>query len=66
MNAENDFLSMLKLLERLHGVHFSEQFYKDLCRLVKTDKLKFIKDFFRDFSRINLKKHNRYEKLNLT
>ena len=64
MNSNDNLLAMLEVL-KLHGVNYTEQFYKDLCKLVKTDVNKFIKDFSRDFSRMSYKKHNRYEELSL-
>lgn len=65
MNANDNILAMLEVL-KLHGVSYTEQFYKDICKLVKTNVNKFIQDFSRDFSRMNYKKHNRYEELSLT
>ena len=64
MNSNDNLLAMLEVL-KLHGVNYTEQFYKDICKLVKTDVNKFIKDFSRDFSRMSYKKHNRYEELSL-
>lgn len=56
---------MFKVLAMQYSVFASPQFYKDICDLVKTDKKKFIRDFLRDFSRINLKDKKRYERLRL-
>lgn len=66
MSSNDDILVMLEVLKRKHGINYTEQFYKDICKLVKTDIYKFIENFSRDFSRMNYKKHNRYEELSLT
>lgn len=66
MSANDDILYMLNILREKHNINYTDQFYKDICKLVKTNVNKFIESFSRDFSRINYKKHNRYEKLRLT
>lgn len=64
-DSNEDFLAMFQVLET-HNVYATNQFYKEICGLVKTEKNKFIKDFLRDFSRINLKEYKKYERLKLT
>ena len=65
MKTNEDFLVMFKVL-KLHSVYSTPQFRKDIENLVKTRKKEFIKDFLRDFSRIDLKDYKRYERLRLS
>lgn len=64
MDANDAFTRMFQVL-KLHGVYASAQFRKDIEDLVKTDIIKFIDDFTKAFSRINLKEQNKYERLSI-
>lgn len=65
MRTDEWFLRMFQVLEE-HGVYASEQFYKDIKNLVKTDIEKFIADFIKNFTRENLKDGKKYERLKVT
>lgn len=65
LGATEDFLVMLEVL-KIHDIYATNQFFNDICKLVKTDKIKFIHDFQRDMIRVDKTKHNRYERLSLT
>ena len=65
MGAKENF-DQLFLLLSMHNVFVTESFKKDIQNLVKTNIKKFIKDFYRDMSRNNLKDYKKYERLKLT
>lgn len=62
MGAKENF-DQLFLLLSMHNVFVTESFKKDIQNLVKTNIKKFIKDFYRDMSRNNLKDYKKYERL---
>ena len=64
MDAKDAFIRMYQVL-KLHGVYATPQFKKDIEDLVKSDIIKFIEDFIKAFSRINLKEQNKYERLSI-
>ena len=59
MGAKENF-DQLFLLLSMHNVFVTESFKKDIQNLVKTNIKKFIKDFYRDMSRNNLKDYKKY------
>ena len=65
MNTNDSLLKMFQILET-HNVYASEQFFDDIRKLVKTDLEKFIRDFVRNFTRINLKDLKKYERLSIS
>ena len=64
MGAKENF-DQLFLLLSMHNVFVTESFKKDIQNLVKTNIKKFIKDFYRDMSRNNLKDYKKYDKQEL-
>lgn len=65
MDTNDSLLKMFQILET-HNVYASEQFFDDIRKLVKTDLEKFIRDFVRNFTRIDLKDLKKYERLNIS
>lgn len=65
MNTDDSLLKMFRVLQE-HKVYASKQFFNDIRNLVKTDMKKFIRDFTKNFIRINLKEYKKYERLKLT
>lgn len=66
LSANDDFTAMFEVLEMKHNVHSTEQFRRDINRLVNTEPYKFITRFLADFSRMEFKDLKRYERLKLT
>lgn len=65
MNNKEAFAEMFNLLGRNY-VFSSNNFRKDIERLVTTDIVNFIKFFVRDIRRKNFDEYNKYEILKLT
>lgn len=65
MSNENEIETMLKLLT-INNIYSTEEFKKDLLKLVNTNVKKFVKNFYRDIRRRNIEQYNRFEKLKLT
>jgi hypothetical protein len=65
MNNRNAIIEMLLLLRR-NNIFSTDDFEKDLEKLVSTNLKTFIKNFTRDIRRKNFEQFNRYEKLSLT
>lgn len=65
MNTDDSLLEMFRVLQE-HRVYASKQFFNDIRDLVRTDIKKFIRDFTKNFIRINLKEYKKYERLKLT
>lgn len=64
MGAKDDFESLYQILQT-HDVYATQEFKNDILKLVKTDIKKFISDFYKYFSRANLKDYKKYERLSL-
>ena len=58
---------MLRLLQYLQneGIRVTNDFVKDIFKLIRTDIEKFASQFYRDFVRKDFENYNRFEKLNL-
>ena len=66
MEKGNEILRLLQYLQR-EGIRVTNDFVKDIQRLVQTDVETFASQFFRDFARKDFENYNRFEKLrNLT
>lgn len=65
MSNGNEIETMLKLLT-INNIYSTEEFKKDLLKLVNTNVKKFVKNFYRDIRRRNIEQYNRFEKLKLT
>lgn len=65
MAAKDNFENLYRILET-HNVYATNEFKQDILKLVKTDINKFVSDFYRYFSRENLKDYHKYERLVLT
>ena len=65
MDTNDSLLKMFQILET-HNVYASEQFFDDIRKLVKTDLEKFIRDFVRNFTRVDLKDLKKYERLSIS
>ena len=65
MGRENEIERLLQYLQN-EGIRATEDFVKDIKRLVLTDVKKFASQIFKDFSRRNYSKYNRFEQLKLT
>lgn len=65
MGRDDDILRLLQYLQN-EGIRVTEEFAKDIQRLVLTDVKKFASQIFKDFSRKPYNKYNRFEKLKLT
>ena len=64
MNYENDIIEMLKSL-KVNNIYATEEFEKDITKLVLTNVKKFVRNFYRDIRRKNFEEYNRYERLSL-
>lgn len=65
MNNENLIIEMLQLLKK-NNIFSTNDFEKDILKLVNTNIKKFIKTFYRDIRRKNFEQYNKYEILSLT
>lgn len=65
MKKENAIIEMLKLLEK-NNIFSTQEFKKDILKLVNTNTNKFIKNFYRDIRRKNFEDYNRFEVLQLS
>lgn len=65
MGIENDILRLLQYLQN-EGIGFTNDFVKDIGRLILTDVEAFASQFYKDFTRKEFKNYNRFEKLKLT
>lgn len=65
MGREDEIQRLLQYLQN-EGIRATEDFVKDIQRLVLTDVKKFARQIFNDFSRKNYSKYNRFEQLKLT
>lgn len=64
MNNENYIVRMLQLL-RENNVYSTNDFAKDLVKLVNNDVNIFIENFYKDMLRKNLENYNRHKMLSL-
>ena len=62
------YFEILKLLQYLQneGIRVTNDFVKDIQRLIQTDVETFASQLFKDFSRKDFENYNRFEKLKLT
>ena len=65
MEKVNEILRLLQYLQR-EGIRATNDFVKDIQRLVQTDVETFASQFFSDFARKDFENYNRFEKLKLT
>ena len=65
MKKENAIIEMLKLLEK-NNIFSTQEFKKDILKLVNTNTNKFIKNFYRDIRRKNFEDYNRFEVLQIS
>lgn len=65
MSKNNQILKLLQYLQN-EGIMATNDFVRDIQKLIRTDIEKFALQFFRDFSRKNFERYNRFEKLTLT
>lgn len=65
MGRDNEILRLMQYLQN-EGINVTNEFVKDIKQLVKTDVVLFAKQIFKDFSRKDFKKYNKFEKLKLT
>lgn len=65
MKKENAIIEMLKLLEK-NNIFSTQEFKKDILKLVNTNTNKFIKIFYKDIRRKNFEDYNRFEVLQLS
>lgn len=65
MGQNNEILRLLQYLQN-EEIGVTNDFVKDIQKLVKTGLEKFASQLFKDFSRKDFENYNRFEKLNLT
>ena len=65
MGKDTEILRLIQYLQN-EGIFATEEFVKDLQKLIQTDVEKFAAQFFKDFSRKDFENYNRFEKLKLT
>ncbi len=65
MGREDEIKRLLQYLQN-EGIRATNEFVKDIQRLVLTDVKSFASQCFRDFSRKDYGRYNRFEKLRLT
>lgn len=65
MGREDEIQRLLQYLQN-EGIRATDDFVKDIQRLVLTDVKKFASQIFKDFSRRKYSKYNRFEQLKLT
>lgn len=65
MKKENAIIEMLKLLEK-NNIFSTQEFKKDILKLVNTNTNKFIKNFYKDIRRKNFEDYNRFEVLQIS
>lgn len=65
MKPEDSIIKMLQALQN-KGIISTEDFVKDITRLVNSDIKEFITKFYKDITRSNLRELKRYERLKLT
>lgn len=65
MGKDTEILRLIQYLQN-EGIFATEEFVKDLQKLIQTDVEKFVAQFFKDFSRKDFENYNRFEKLKLT
>ena len=59
---DDDIIQMLRDLE-IFGIKSTDRFYKNIVKLINTDKIKFIKEFSKDMKFIDINAYNRFERL---
>ena len=64
MGKDTEILRLIQYLQN-EGIFATEEFVKDLQKLIQTDVEKFAAQFFKDFSRKDFENYNRFEKLKL-
>lgn len=65
MPRNNELIRLLQYLQN-EGILVTNDFMRDIQKLVKTDIEKFAAQLFKDFSRKDFENYNRFEKLTLT
>ncbi len=65
MEKGNEILRLLQYLQN-EGIRVTNDFVKDIQRLIQTDVEIFASQFFKDFARKDFENYNRFEKLKLT
>lgn len=65
MEKSNEILRLLQYLQN-EGIRATDDFVKDIQRLIQTDVETFAAQFYKDFARKNFERYNRFEKLKLT
>ena len=65
MGNTDEIIRLMQYLQN-NGVRATPEFVNDLKKLIKTNIPKFAKHFFRDFTRCEYGKYNKFEKLKLS
>lgn len=65
MEKSNEILRLLQYLQN-EGIRVTDDFVKDIQRLIQTNVENFAAQFYKDFARKDFEKYNRFEKLKLT
>ena len=65
MDKSYEILRLLQYLQN-EGIRVTDDFVKDIQKLIQTDVEIFASQFFKDFARKDFEKYNRFEKLKLT
>ncbi len=65
MEKNNEILRLLQYLQN-EGIRATDDFVKDIQRLIQTDVETFAAQFYKDFARKDFEKYSRFEKLKLT
>ena len=65
MKKEDAILRLLQYLQN-EGILVTNDFVKDLNKLIQADVEKFASQFYNDFARKDFENYNRFEKLKLT
>ena len=65
MEKNAEIFRLLQYLQN-EGIRVTEDFVKDIHKLIQTDIKNFALQFFKDFARKDFENYNRFEKLKLT
>ena len=65
MEKDNEILRLLQYLQN-EGIRVTDDFVRDIQKLIQTDMETFASQFFKDFARKDFKNYNRFKKLKLT